>query len=64
MTDNILLMLHRADPERPGSIMTIHLMDILVQFLPEYDHCPFIGHNDEQIKVHLPVGLGCGLVGL
>lgn len=56
MTDNILLMLHRADPERPGSIMTIHLMDILVQFLPEYDQCTSICHNDEQIKVHLAVG--------
>lgn len=48
MTDNILLMLHPADPERPGSIMTVHLMDILVQFLPEYDHYP--SQNDKQVK--------------
>lgn len=59
MTDNILLMLHRADPERPGSITTIHLMDILVQFLPEYDHGTSVGSEWEQIKVNLAVGSGC-----
>lgn len=39
-------MFHPADPERPGSIATIHLMDILA--LPEYDHCILI--YDEKIK--------------
>lgn len=58
MTDNILLMLHPADPERPGSITTVHLIDILVQFLPEYDHCP--GQNDKQIKCIWQWGLVCG----
>lgn len=52
-------MLDRADPERPGSITTIHLMDILVQFLPEYDHGTSVGSEWEQIKVNMAVGLGC-----
>lgn len=30
--------------------MTIHLMDILVPFLPEYDHSSSKSLNDEQIK--------------
>ena len=39
-----------ADLERPGSTMAFHLMDILVAFLPEYDHCTSPGPNTEQIN--------------
>lgn len=49
--------------------MTIHLMDILLQFLPEYDHCSSRGPSDEQInKVNLlfywQLALVCGSVKL
>lgn len=44
MTDNILLMLHPADPERPGS--PLHLIDILLP--PDDDYRLSCGQKNEQ----------------
>lgn len=40
--------------------MTIYLMDILVSFLPEYDHCTSRGPSDEKLSAYWQWGLVCG----
>lgn len=51
MTDNLLLMLHRADPERPGSIIHRPSHGYFSTFFPpsQYDCCT---SKREQIKVN------------